>query len=863
MRFALNLLRFEDIRAKVIEFLKNYTDAEFDYDAENIRFFIDAISYVSMLMNHQLAMQANELFIDTTTLRKNAVSIAKTLGYRPKRKIASRIYGKILYKGEGFKKDTSITIQPKNYFIGEDKGQTWTNIKPIKLEFYSPNILLGEFELIQGEWRKFTYFANGMPFQTFVIPDKNVDENYFELYVRRNDAPEDEKELWREVKTFNQLLEDKIYFVEEDIVNEFCPKIIFGNGIIGRIPSRYEIVEVEYLHTKGAEGNYETGIQFKNLEELDYVVSTDLINTFNPENLQIVIDPGTYSYGGYDNESIEEIKLYATRYFYSAGRAVSKEDYRVLLGKWKFIYDFNISGFEDIFPFDEKKAGYVYITAVPFLNLKDIKANRKFFLSDDEENEILAKLKEIGIISILKTFLKPSYIITQVYPKIEVDSKESQKRIIDIMQLAKEKVEEYFEKELCYLNKDFRISKICAVINEIDGVLSSDIHVDFYFGFHPDMFFRYKENVSTIPVIKIKDETGNFVLDPVTGKVLTKNWLKRNIDIVADLNKQEKYEFTVESLPPRFSSFFGFLSHPNATRIIFTRDVKRYDLAFFHEKNGITFYESRNFIDKHGRKKKPLVREMKPGIFEVSLDGFIFGYIYKTENGYEFHINPSTEEMQKDYGIDVSLNPYKIEKRIYNGKEVYVLTCKVISEEADIRLLEEKTFVIPKSEMDINDRIFYQGEYYDLSLSEDNGEITITFGDDNVLLIVDYENETVKYENHDVWNELGWRKNSTSVINGENEIIILIKGIFDDTSIGSLFYNTGIIFWNDKVNGVIKSNPEELDEFTIHEVFKYPQTQIDMIKLKPIEGENTKDYTDFDSQFNTFILPIIHGVTLK
>ena len=86
-QFSLNAVRFEDVRAEVVKFLteNGRYDAQFDFSGSNIAYVIDTMAYTTMLMSYMLSTVANDNFLDTTTLRKNAVSIGKTLGYKPKR----------------------------------------------------------------------------------------------------------------------------------------------------------------------------------------------------------------------------------------------------------------------------------------------------------------------------------------------------------------------------------------------------------------------------------------------------------------------------------------------------------------------------------------------------------------------------------------------------------------------------------------------------------------------------------------------------------------------------------------------------------------------------------------------------------
>jgi len=830
MEFGLNLLRFEDIRSKVIEFLKNYTDADFDYDGENIRFFIDAISYVSMLMNYQLAMQANEYFIDTTTLRKNAVSIAKSLGYRPKRKIAARIHGKIYYYGSNFNENSRITIQPKNLFIGGDKGQLWTNMKPIVLEYYSNSILKGEFTLYQGEWQTYTYFANGKPFQSFVIIDPNVDENYFELYVKPTNAPDTQKVLWKEVKSFNQLLDKKIYFVEEDTEYEFCPRIIFGNGIIGEIPSRYDTVIVEYLRTEGANGNYETKIDFYDKEKLDVITSLDI--EFNPDSFEIVIDEGSYSYGGYDNESLEEIKYYAPKFFYAAGRAVSKEDYKILLSKQKDIYELAVAGSDELFYYSESLSGKVFLTACPYLDLRNIFNNTKFYLLETDEIKIIDELKNIGVIAVLKSFVKPTYLVTSL--KIDLEFNEGVVKKDELMNTIKDEILDYYQKEISHFGEDFRKSKIEVLIDSHDEIKSSDTDIDFYMIFSNDMFYSYKHNFQLLPVIKLRDETGNVIIDPSTNRPKTKPWLK----------------FKEKAL-------YGELYHPNLKRRIYNK-LEHYEnvLEFYELRPNVLVFKPNEFIDSKNIKRKISVIQSSQYVWNLYIDDRVIAHLSKYPGeGFRLTFNPLETEFTKELGFFP--NQYSIEE--VNG--INVLKIKMISDVVDI-VLEDKLNITLK----INDdqvkfetpiKLVLEKEEIELEAKKENDDIVFKLNDETLFIV---RGSTIHSKNYDLMDQLQWRDINV-ISKTENELKIQVVGTFNESVVGKLYYTNGIIHWNDEIDGINSRN--ERVKSSLQDVFnKYDIPYFNLIKLLPTE-EDCKKIEEFDSQFSIFILPHIESIKAK
>ena len=78
-------LDFDQIKSTIKDYLRadsNFTD--FDYEGSNLSTLIDILAYNTYLNAFNSNMIANEVFIDSATLRENVVSLARNIGYLPK-----------------------------------------------------------------------------------------------------------------------------------------------------------------------------------------------------------------------------------------------------------------------------------------------------------------------------------------------------------------------------------------------------------------------------------------------------------------------------------------------------------------------------------------------------------------------------------------------------------------------------------------------------------------------------------------------------------------------------------------------------------------------------------------------------------
>ena len=83
-RLTVTDLDFDDIKTNLKTFMRNQ-DAFTDYDFEGsgVNALMDLLAYNTHYLAMNVNMAANEMFLDTASVRASVVSHAKTLGYTP------------------------------------------------------------------------------------------------------------------------------------------------------------------------------------------------------------------------------------------------------------------------------------------------------------------------------------------------------------------------------------------------------------------------------------------------------------------------------------------------------------------------------------------------------------------------------------------------------------------------------------------------------------------------------------------------------------------------------------------------------------------------------------------------------------
>lgn len=83
-------LDFEEVKSTLTEYLKsnsNFTD--YDFEGSNLSSILDVLAYNTYITSYNANMVANEVFIDTATLRENVIALARNIGYTPKSRKAA------------------------------------------------------------------------------------------------------------------------------------------------------------------------------------------------------------------------------------------------------------------------------------------------------------------------------------------------------------------------------------------------------------------------------------------------------------------------------------------------------------------------------------------------------------------------------------------------------------------------------------------------------------------------------------------------------------------------------------------------------------------------------------------------------
>ena len=458
-------LDFNQVKTTLREYLKeNSSFTDYDFEGSNLSTILDVLAYNTYITSYNANMVANEVFIDSATLRENVVSLARNIGYTPKSRKAARATITFfvntsdlspapatitLQKGIVASSSSSFGSQSFVFSILED-----VTVPVIDNTAQFTNVPIYEGNLVSSN---FTYNARN-PEQKFILDNIGIDSDLMTVSVKPN------QQSSRNVKYSiqNSLLDidrdSTVYFIQE--VDDERYQIIFGDGIFGKKLEDSNFITVSYITSSGDAANGVNNFKFsgrlvyiRNSQE--YVVTSGIS----------ALTTGITASGGESIEGVESIKKFAPRIYASQNRALTANDYETLIPARIYPETESISVFggEELVP---PQYGKVFIS---------IKPRFGDFLPNLMKENIKLKLKQYAVAGIVPEILDLKYLYLEVDSKVYYNTSlaPSAAAVSTIVQNNANKYAE--SSEMNKYGARFKYSKFLKIIDDSHEAVTSNI----------------------------------------------------------------------------------------------------------------------------------------------------------------------------------------------------------------------------------------------------------------------------------------------------------------------------------------------------------------------------------------------------
>ncbi len=458
-------LDFDQVKQSLKDYLKSNSDfTDYDFEGSNLSTILDVLAYNTYTSSYNANMVANEVFIDSATLRENVVSLARNIGYVPRSRKAARV-------NVSFTVNTSnITPTPGSITLkkgavvastGSRNAQSFifSILDDITVPVYNQVATFTNIPVFQGSvlTSNYTYSARNVN-QRFELPNAGIDTDLLYVSVKANEQSTAKVKYSLQDSLFEVGSASNVYYIQE--IEDERYEIFFGDGVFGRKLEEGNFITVDYLVSNGDSAN---GIS-------SFTFSGKLVYTRNGQEYTVtsgisLITPQGMATGGETIEGVESVKKFAPRIYSTQNRAVTPNDYETLIPAKIFPQTESISVFggEELVP---PQYGKVFIS---------IKPRTGDFLSNLAKENLKMKLKKYAVAGIVPEILDLKYLYIEVDSKVYYNSNLAPSGA-EVSTLVQNNAAKYAEStEMNRYGARFKYSKFLKIIDDSHESVTSNI----------------------------------------------------------------------------------------------------------------------------------------------------------------------------------------------------------------------------------------------------------------------------------------------------------------------------------------------------------------------------------------------------
>ena len=458
-------LDFDQIKTTLTDYIQSNSDfTDYDFQGSNLATIIDLLAYNTYITSYNASMTANEVFIDSATLRENVVSLARNIGYVPRSRKASRAV-------VSFTVDTTnITPSPSTLTLKAGpvaatstsfgtSSYVFCILEDITVPVNNNTASFEEIAVYEGTVLTKNFTVDGRNAnQKYILPNAGIDSDLMYVTVRTNENSTASLTYKLQDSLFDINSTSAVYFIQE--VEDERYQIFFGDGIFGKKLDNFNYITINYIITNGESANGIRSFTFtgrmtytRNAQEYTVTSGISLMTT------------EMESSGGEVIESVESVKKYAPKIYASQNRCLTSNDYETLIPRriYPEAESISVFGGEELIP---PQYGKVFIS---------IKPRSGDFLPNLVKDNIKLKLKKYAVAGIVPEILDLKYLFLEVDSKIYYNTNlaSSSEYVSTVVQTNATKYAE--SSEMNKYGARFKYSKFLKVIDDSANAVTSNI----------------------------------------------------------------------------------------------------------------------------------------------------------------------------------------------------------------------------------------------------------------------------------------------------------------------------------------------------------------------------------------------------
>ena len=458
-RLKVTELDFDDIKTNLKTFLKAQTEfKDYDFEGSGMSILLDTLAYNTHYLAFNANMLANEMFLDSSSLRSSVASHAKTLGYEPRSATASKAVVDVVLTTTSATK----TMPAGTAFTTTVDGVSYqfVTIADVTSSIVGNIVTFKDTDVYEGTYvtTKYTVDTSNAS-QRFLLADNRADTTTLTVKVQ-NSSTDTTSTTYTKATDITQLTATStVYYLQE--VENGRYEIYFGDGVVSNAIADGNIVQLNYVVTNKTAPNGASS----------FSSPSAIVGVTN-----ILVSTIANASGGAEPESIASIKLQAPLDYSSQGRAVTTDDFKVYTKKlFANTQTVSVWGGEDgsydtsTGVSDTPEYGKVFIS---------IKSTTGQNLTTAQKNQLISDLGKYKVSSVTPVIVDADTTFLILGISFAFDSSATTSDKTDLEALVNTTVSNYNTTDLLNFNNPFRHSKLTGLIDDTDtSILNSTVTV--------------------------------------------------------------------------------------------------------------------------------------------------------------------------------------------------------------------------------------------------------------------------------------------------------------------------------------------------------------------------------------------------
>ena len=447
-KLEISQLDFDGIKDNLKTFLSQQDEfTDYDFEGSGMNILLDVLAYNTHYLGYNANMLANEMYLDSADQRSSVVSLAKQVGYTPRSASSSKARINVLMNNAT---GSTVTMSRGTKFTTtvDETNYSFVNNADVSISPSDGVYQFSDLDIYEGTYLNYKYTANTSDTdQRFIIPNNNVDTTTLTVKVQESSSDSTTNTYKLASGITNLDSTSKVYFLQEIENGRF--EVYFGDGVLGEAIADGNIVILDYITCNRDEPNGATSFTL-----------SGTIDGF----ADVTITTQGVAAGGDAPETIKSIKYNAPRDYTAQDRAVTADDYKVLV---KSLYanaqSVQVYGGEDAATPDY---GKVYIS---------IKAKSGSNLTEVTKTSLVQSLKSFAVASVTPVIIDPETTFITLTTTFKYDSSLTTKDVSTLETNVVEAITGYNTDTLENFTGMFRYSAVGKTIDGADSSILSNI----------------------------------------------------------------------------------------------------------------------------------------------------------------------------------------------------------------------------------------------------------------------------------------------------------------------------------------------------------------------------------------------------